>query len=77
MNKASLSTIVFFSKYKQKEGLNFQGYAGDVARFVIGPKSVGPREISKAISCQMGGLAPGPATKSTSALKSELKGSQS
>lgn len=38
-----------------------------MARFVIGPKSVGPREISKAISCQMGGLAPGPATKSTSA----------
>ena len=36
-----------FLNINQKDGLGFQGCAGDVARVATGPMSVGPKEIFK------------------------------
>jgi hypothetical protein len=40
--KASLRPIVFLN-INQKEGLGFQGCAGDMAKVAIGPMPVGPK----------------------------------
>jgi len=42
---------MIFLNINQKEGLGFQGYAGNMAGVAIELVSVGPREIAKAISC--------------------------
>ena len=46
VNKTSLRAMVFLN-INQKDGLGFQGCAGDVARVATGPMSVGPKEIFK------------------------------
>ena len=45
-----VNKAMVFLNINQKEGLNFQGCAGDVARFVIGPKGIGPRGINHIFS---------------------------
>ena len=49
MNKLPLRAM-FFLNINQKEGLGFQGCAGNVARAATGPMSIGPKKTFKVIS---------------------------
>lgn len=49
-SEQGISSVMVFQNTNWDEGLGFQECAGDVARAIIGPIDVGPREISKVIS---------------------------